>query len=124
MSEFPIRDVRDPRVLRAVAHPLRLRLLEVIALRGPVTATELAEEVGESPANCSWHLRQLARYGFIVEAGGGHGRQRPWRLVPEGHRWGEGTETPELARAGDAAAEVIFDAEYQALRRWQASRRQ
>lgn len=123
MSEWPTRNVRDPRALRAIAHPLRLRILNVIGLRGPSTATEIAEEVGESPANCSWHLRQLARYGFIAEAGGGTGRQRPWRLVPEAHRWGEGQEEPELASAGDAAAEVVFDAEYQALRRWQATRR-
>lgn len=67
--------------LRALAHPVRQRLLRALAAAGTATATELAEQVGESPPNCSWHLRQLARYGFVTEAGGGPGRKRPWRLV-------------------------------------------
>src|SRR4030088_3589210 len=70
----------DPRALRALAHPLRLRLLELLVLRGPMTATEAADLLGESPANCSFHLRTLAKYGYVEEAGGGRGRQRPWRL--------------------------------------------
>lgn len=85
-------EIRDPRALRALAHPSRLRLLEHLAYAGSATATELAEQVGESPANCSWHLRQLARYGFVEEteaAGGGvgHGRERWWRAVPGDRRF-------------------------------------
>ncbi|MEU5937952.1 MFS transporter [Micromonospora sp. NPDC047548] len=95
-----------------------------MGLYGPLTATEVAEHVGESPANCSWHLRQLAKYGFVAEAGGGTGRRRPWRLVTDGHRWGNGEETPELARAGDAAAQILLDLEYQALWDWMNVRRQ
>jgi len=123
MPDQVVRDVRDPRALRAIAHPLRLRILEAVALSGPATATEIADLVGESPANCSWHLRQLARYGFVAEAGGGIGRQRPWRLAVQGHRWGEGEEAPELARAGDAAAQVLLELEYQALLDWLRDRR-
>ena len=66
--DLPVRDIADARSMRALAHPLRLRLLEYLALRGPLTATQCAELVGESPASCSFHLRQLAKYGF-VEAG-------------------------------------------------------
>jgi DNA-binding transcriptional ArsR family regulator len=124
VPEQPAREITDVDTLRALAHPLRLRILDAVALYGPLTATEVAERVGESPANCSWHLRQLARYGFVTEAGGGTGRQRPWRLVTEGHRWGEGEESPELARAGDAAAQVLLDLEYRKLRDWLAARRQ
>ena len=58
-----------------MAHPVRLRLLAELADLGQATATELAERTGESPANCSWHLRQLARYGFIEEAESGAGRR-------------------------------------------------
>lgn len=122
MSDLPIRDIKDPRALRAVAHPLRVRILDTLMFHGPLTATEVAEQVGESPANCSWHLRQLARYGFIEEAGGGSGRQRPWRIVPQGNRWGGGEEEPELARAGDAASEILLDMEYQAFRAWRRNR--
>ncbi|OKI66820.1 winged helix-turn-helix domain-containing protein [Micromonospora sp. CB01531] len=124
MAEQQPREITDVDTLRALAHPLRLRILDAVGLYGPLTATEVAERVGESPANCSWHLRQLARYGFVAEAGGGTGRQRPWRLVTDGHRWGEGEESPELARAGDAAAQILLDLEYRKLRDWMAVRRQ
>jgi DNA-binding transcriptional ArsR family regulator len=122
-EQLPHRHLRDPHELRAMAHPVRLRILEELTLVGPATATELAERVGESPANCSWHLRQLARYGYVEEAGGGTGRQRPWRAVVESREWGSGEETPELALAGDALSEVVFGREYEALRAWHARRR-
>ncbi|UXY24913.1 helix-turn-helix domain-containing protein (plasmid) [Streptomyces cynarae] len=107
----------------AIAHPLRLRILEAVALQGPLTATEVAQLVDESPANCSWHLRQLNKYGFIAEVEGRRGRQRPWRMVVDAHRWGTGEESSELARAGDAAAQVLIELEYRALREWLATRR-
>jgi DNA-binding transcriptional ArsR family regulator len=121
MADRPHREIRDPRALRAIAHPVRIRLLEEL-LAGSATATELAERVGESPANCSWHLRQLARYGYVEEAGGGSGRQRPWRLVVESKTWGE-DGSPEAAIAGDAAAEMLLDREYEVMRGWFAGRR-
>ncbi|MEU9828747.1 winged helix-turn-helix domain-containing protein [Micromonospora chersina] len=124
MAEQRSREITDVETLRAFAHPLRLRILDAVGVHGPLTATEVAERVGESPANCSWHLRQLAKYGFVTEAGGGTGRQRPWRLVTDGHRWGNGEESPELARAGDAAARVLLDLEYRKLWDWMAARRQ
>jgi DNA-binding transcriptional ArsR family regulator len=123
VTEFETRVVRDPQALRAFAHPVRLQLLEELLLAGPATATELAYRVGESAANCSWHLRQLARYGYVTEAGGGSGRRRPWRAVVRGQRWGRGEESPELARAGDEASGVLLGREYEALRAWQAARR-
>ena len=70
--------------MRAVAHPARVALLEALTNHGSLTATEAAEVVEESPSTCSFHLRQLAKYGFIEEAGGGSGRQRPWRLTQVG----------------------------------------
>ncbi|MGC1215813.1 MAG: helix-turn-helix domain-containing protein [Micromonospora sp.] len=124
MTDQSPRRVTDVDTLRALAHPLRLRILDAVGLHGPLTATEVAERVGESPANCSWHLRQLAKYGFVTEAGGGTGRQRPWRLVTDGHRWGDGEESPALARAGDAALLALLDLEYRKLRDWMTVRRQ
>jgi DNA-binding transcriptional ArsR family regulator len=121
---IPHTEITDPHALRALAHPLRLRLLEELAIAGPLTATELAERVGESPANCSWHLRQLARFGYIDEAPGGTGRQRPWQVVLEVRSWGTPTDDPELAQAGDAADTILMDHEYQALRAYRAWRAQ
>jgi DNA-binding transcriptional ArsR family regulator len=122
VSEPPVNQIRDPRALRALAHPVRIRLLEELMLGGAATATELSERVGESPANCSWHLRHLARYGFVEETGEGSGRQRPWRTVVRQNRWGEGEEDPELEMAGLAAGEFLAEREYQALRAWIAAR--
>ena len=72
--------VTDVRALRALAHPLRNRLLGLLRLHGPSTATLLGEVVGESSGSTSYHLRQLAHYGFVEDAGGlGTGRERWWR---------------------------------------------
>ncbi|HEY0636854.1 MAG TPA: helix-turn-helix domain-containing protein [Pseudonocardiaceae bacterium] len=67
--------------LRAFSHPLRLRMLELLDTSGPMTATEVAALAGTTPSNASFHLRLLARHGFVEEAEGGSGRQRPWRAV-------------------------------------------
>src|SRR3954467_10413411 len=72
-------ELTDPRALRAVAHPVRLELIGLLRREGPLTATAAGALIGESPANCSFHLRQLAKYGLVEEAGGGRGRERPWR---------------------------------------------
>jgi DNA-binding transcriptional ArsR family regulator len=117
------RQIRDPRALRALAHPVRLRILDELGFGGPLTATELSERIGESAANCSWHLRQLAQYGYIEETGGGAGRQRPWRVAPVVTSWGGPDEEPELARAGDAAAELLNERDFDELRNWLHTKR-
>src|SRR5262249_56698118 len=72
------RKLTDARAMRALAHPVRISLLEALMHAGTLTATQASELVGESPANCAFHLRTLAKYGYVVEAGGGKGRERPW----------------------------------------------
>lgn len=71
-------DTSDPTRMRALAHPLRLRLMELLGELGEATATTCADRTGESVASCSFHLRQLAKYGF-VEAAEQRGREKPWR---------------------------------------------
>src|SRR4051812_14770407 len=61
----PAIQVTDVRALRALAHPLRNRLLGLLRLDGPATASRLARVVGESSGATSYHLRQLAAYGFV-----------------------------------------------------------
>lgn len=70
--------------MRALSHPLRARLLDALAEHGPLTATQISDYVDESPTTCSFHLRMLAKHGFIEETGGGKGRSRPWRYKPQG----------------------------------------
>ena len=116
-EKLPLRDLTDPKALKALAHPARLRLLEELAAGGPMTATELGRRVGQSAANCSWHLRHLAQYGFVAEAGGGSGRQRPWRIVSSRHRWGEGPlADAETERAGSALTDMLVAREVEAMR--------
>ncbi len=120
MTELnPPRKITDAGAVRALAHPLRLRLLEELLLAGTATATELSERVGESPANCSWHLRQLAKSGYIEEAGPGSGRQRPWKLVVESRQWGPAVDDPGFSEASRAASEIMFDHEFRAFRDWE-----
>src|SRR5438045_1793776 len=69
--------------MRALAHPTRLALLDHLHAAGQATATECAEAVGDSPSSCSYHLRALAKWGFVGEGQGGAGRERPWRAVAE-----------------------------------------
>jgi predicted ArsR family transcriptional regulator len=83
--------------MRALAHPVRIELLRVLRSEAK-TATQCAEEVGESPQSCSYHLRTLARYGFVEPAEAANGKERPWRKVKSGLRWLTETD-PEAARA-------------------------
>jgi DNA-binding transcriptional ArsR family regulator len=108
--------------LRALAHPTRLALLEVLAYEGPLTATEAGERVGESASSCSFHLRQLAKHGYIEEAGGGSGRQRPWRVV-RGADYTASEADPETALAGAALTEVVEATRRRRLDEWHAAAR-
>jgi DNA-binding MarR family transcriptional regulator len=72
----------DPKMMRALAHQARIAIWTYLGLHGPATATQCAEVAGLSPSACSYHLRTLARYGFIEEdrASAADGRERPWRV--------------------------------------------
>jgi len=123
------REVSDARAMRALAHPVRLALLELLN-DGPLTATEAGEKVGESPANTSFHLRQLAKYDFVEEAGGGSGRRRPWKLKHRGMRFTDVHDDPATASAARqldralrqrhlARAERAFEERHALPREWQ-----
>ncbi|MER5888952.1 helix-turn-helix domain-containing protein [Streptomyces sp. NPDC001941] len=76
----------DARSLRGLAHPLRMRILELLSLDGPATASRLSARLGENTGTVSWHLRHLAEHGFIEEeTGRGTKRERWWRRTAERH---------------------------------------
>lgn len=104
-----LRELTDPKTLRALTHPVRLALLEALALEGPLTATQAGEQIGESPTTCSFHFRQLAKYGFVEEAGAGPGRQRPWRISHTGMRFSDVTDDPEMKIAAKGLERMVFD---------------
>jgi predicted ArsR family transcriptional regulator len=101
------RTLTDARAMRALAHPVRVALLELLAHTGTLTATQASELLAESPANCAFHLRTLAKYGFIEEAGGGRGRERPWRGVHSEISIPRDQEDPEAARAAGALTDFL-----------------
>jgi predicted ArsR family transcriptional regulator len=101
------RKLTDPKAMRAVAHPVRIALLEVLGTEGPLTATEAGEHIGESPTTCSFHLRQLAKYGFIEEVAGVPGRKRPWRLVHTGLTFSDVSDDAETRLAATALTRVL-----------------
>jgi len=72
----------DPRAIRALTHPLRLDLMELLAANGPATAAACGRALGVPQANCSFHLRQLAKYGYVEEADpGADRRERRWQVT-------------------------------------------
>jgi DNA-binding transcriptional ArsR family regulator len=108
----------DPERIRALAHPLRLRLLDLLDEHGELTATECAQLTGEGVPACSFHLRMLAKYGYI-EAGTRRGRDKPWRTAAASH----GSFLPDLddtasVRAVEALATLMVDREAERIRDW------
>jgi DNA-binding transcriptional ArsR family regulator len=99
----------DPRALRALAHPVRLELMGLLRRGGPLTATQAGEQIGESPASCSFHLRQLAKYGLVEEAGGGRGRERPWRATAISTEWAAQGVDEETDAAGTLLSRVVVE---------------
>jgi hypothetical protein len=102
------RRLTDAPSLQALTHPTRLALIEAIGIAGSLTATQASATVGESPTACAYHLRTLARLGFVEEAEGGHGRERPWRLVNTGMSVPD-SDDPAVAAAGQALTKVLVE---------------
>ena len=111
--------ITDPRALRALAHPIRLSLLGLLRARGPLTATRAAELIGESSASCSFHLRQLSKYGLVEEAGGGQGRERPWQAVAMITDIPEVADNPEFAAAAQLFRSIVLEGYFNNAMRWE-----
>jgi DNA-binding transcriptional ArsR family regulator len=114
--------VTDARAMRALAHPLRVALLEAVRRDGEITATRAGELLGESPANMSWHLQTLAKYGFVEETGEGRGRSRPWRVTSESRRFETAMADPETAAASEALERTFLERASGQLREWWSRR--
>lgn len=108
-DDLPQLDLNDPKAMRALAHPLRWALLEALGHAGTLTATQASEMLGESPANCAFHLRTLAKYGFVEEAGGGKGRERPWRQAYRRLSWQARQGDEQFRLAGQALNQIWLD---------------
>jgi DNA-binding transcriptional ArsR family regulator len=95
------RAVSDLRELRALAHPLRLALVDHLMSFGEQTAAQCAAAIGSTTSNCSYHLRALGRAGFVERTESSDGRERPWRAVATGLTFGP---------AGDGESAAVAEA--------------
>lgn len=110
-DQAPVAEISDPLAMRALAHPLRLRILQLLQEDGPTTATRLGAALDESSGATSFHLRQLAKYGFIEElADHGSARERWWRARARGFRFASiDASNPEFETAAVLLRSRILD---------------
>jgi DNA-binding transcriptional ArsR family regulator len=100
--------VPDASGLKALAHPVRLRILGLLRLDGPATASGLADRLGLNSGATSYHLRHLERHGFVLEDEAlGNGRDRWWRAAHGSTRTARAELTAEEREATDAFGQAI-----------------
>jgi predicted ArsR family transcriptional regulator len=117
-NDVPIRAITEVQTLRALTHPVRIALMEALVMHGPLTATEAGEWIGETSTTCSFHLRQLAKYGIVEEAGGGRGRARPWRMISTGFQIEGAPDDPETALASSALSRLLRERQLGRYQEW------
>ena len=112
--------IGDPRVMRALAHPARIEIVEHLNDTGEaVTATEAAALVGLSPSATSYHLRELAKYGLVEQAPSrGDGRERVWQSTTTGLRIDADLDQPGARAATQALVETYLVRDQERLREW------
>jgi DNA-binding transcriptional ArsR family regulator len=116
------RQLREPAEVRALAHPVRLELLNHLMTATSATASQCARAVGDTPSNCSYHLRVLARYGLVESVDGGDGRERPWRARLTGFSTRPGEPGTAQAAASAELEAVAMQREQRLLREHLAHR--
>lgn len=116
------RTIKDSAVLAALAHPLRRRIMDVLRVHGPSTASAIAEKTGQAVGNVSHHLKVLGASDLIEEAPelAKDRRERWWRLVNSSLRWSTGDflEDPAAHAISDAVQSLNLEHHYQMVRSW------
>ena len=108
MADAQRRQITDPQALRALAHPIRLQLLELLTVDGPATGRRLADLTGESTASVSYHVGQLVKWGLAEPATDlARGRERPWRATSRGVTWSS-TGSGEFVAASRALRDQLI----------------
>ena len=112
-------EIVDAAAMRALAHPLKWELMDLLLLEGTATSTRCAELLGESQATCSFHLRQLARYGLVEEAPSTSKRERPWRMRTVDQSWSRLQPDEDRTRAVAELERVFIEREMTKWMRWE-----
>lgn len=112
-------DLHDPGPMRALAHPLRLKILGLLRVEGPQSVGRLAEATGAASGSISYHLATLAKHGFVVPAPEleRDRRERWWRAAHEMTSWRteEFLDDPERREASDAMRRAVLDTYHREL---------
>lgn len=126
MARSEVRQDTDARVLAALAHPLRRRLVDVLKVDGPSTVSMLAERTGQAVANVSHHMKVLGGCELVEEAPelARDRRERWWRLVSPGLRWSTADfdDDPAAQAVANAAVSLNLDRQVSLVRAWYAVR--
>ncbi|WP_369184672.1 ArsR/SmtB family transcription factor [Streptomyces sp. Y1] len=120
------REISDSRVLAALTHPLRRRLIDLLKVDGPATVGQLAERTEQAVGNVSHHLKVLAESGLIVEAPelARDRRERWWRLADRQLSWtrADFDGDPVAEAVADAAGSIMLERQVELVREWAARR--
>ena len=103
------RTIDEPDAMRALAHPVRYELLNHLISHSPATASQCARAVGDTPSNCSYHLRALEKAGLVAAEESTDGRERPWRALVTGFNVPQDADpgSPEYRQATVIAALTV-----------------
>jgi hypothetical protein len=102
--------------LRALAHPLRWQLIDLLDSTGQATATQCAEALGETVPSCAYHLSILGKYGYARQVAGHTGREKPWELTDIPQNLPSASADPASAREAEAAVDAFLDHEVTKLK--------
>ncbi|HEY5222831.1 MAG TPA: helix-turn-helix domain-containing protein [Microbacteriaceae bacterium] len=108
--------LNDPAVLDALSHPVRLDVLSYLMSEGPATASVCARAVGDTPSNCSYHLRVLAKHGLVEQVASDDGRERPWKATITGFTTDLSSSDPADVAATAAMVGASLQLDYQLAR--------
>ena len=116
--------ISEPEAMAALTHPVRLDLLTHLMAGGPATASQCARAVGDTPSNCSYHLRVLAKHGLVEPEESGDGRERPWKALVTGFSVEGARDEPgsPTARGAEALLAVQVQRDQRLLRDYLARR--
>jgi DNA-binding transcriptional ArsR family regulator len=114
----------DSAVLESLSHPVRLDMLRYLMSDGPATASVCARAVGDTPSNCSYHLRVLARHGLVSAEESTDGRERPWRATITGFSIDDADPHGPQSRATAAVLATLMQLDQRASREYLVRRSQ
>jgi DNA-binding transcriptional ArsR family regulator len=124
MADESVQTITDSRVLAAMSHLVRRRLLDALAVDGPSTVSMLAARIGEAVGNVSHHVKVLAEASLVEEAHelARDRRERWWRTTSPARRWSTSTfkDDPVAAVVAEAANSLNFEHQISKVRAWNA----